>query len=81
MNYKVIYEDFKTDIIRGFVTEVEPDHYLIGINTRLSEADQDKALKHELYHIEHNHFEVIAGSEKSVDQIECETREAIGEAF
>ena len=72
MNYRIVYEDFGTDGVHGFITETRPDNYLIMINTRQSEADQRKSLEHELFHLKNDHFKDHG---QSVDQIERSTHE------
>ena len=73
-NYRVIYADFQTDNIQGAAVQESKDSYLILINSRLSEEEQKDAFLHELYHIEHHHFDFEEGG-RAVDQIELEAHE------
>lgn len=70
-NYRIEYADFQTDSVKGVAVQVSNDSYLIVINSALSEEERKEALTHELYHIEHHHFDKGG----SVDQIECEAHE------
>ena len=78
-NTEVRYLDFGIDSAHGFVTEIEPGHYLIGINTRCSHGEQRKALEHEIYHIEHGHLDPEVASGRNVNEVEAETHGRIGE--
>lgn len=53
---KIIYIDFGIDSVHGVLTDTTPGKYLIMINTRISQQEQQKALEHELYHIKENHL-------------------------
>lgn len=77
MKYDVIYRPFPTDDIFGAVMELEPNDFLILINSKLSDEKQKEALKHELYHIEHNHFELISKGELTMNQIESITHQVL----
>ena len=55
-NIKVVYEDFGVESVRGFVTTIRSG-YLIGINSRLSEEEQQNALEHEISHIIKRHLD------------------------
>ena len=42
--------------VKGFVTEDENGDFNIYINPRLSDAEQKRVYKHELFHIQDGHF-------------------------
>lgn len=77
MRYEVIYRPLPIGI-QGAVIELEPNsEYLVLIDNTITEEEQAEALRHELYHLEHGHFEEISKGTKTLSEIETETHEGI----
>lgn len=88
MKYKVVYMPFevngkKIDDIKGAIYELDPEQrpeeYTIFINTDYPEEVQQEALKHELRHLELDHFNRVLSGEITVAQAELEAHNAINE--
>lgn len=56
MEIPVIYLDFPSYRVRAFVSIDCDENYTIFVNARLSYEMQQEAIRHELAHIEQNHF-------------------------
>ena len=77
MRYEVIYRALPIGI-HGAVMELKPNsEYLVLIDNTITEEEQAESLRHELYHIEHGHFEDIRKGTKTLSGIETETHKAI----
>lgn len=83
VKHKVVYMSFPTDEIKGAVCELDPEQhpeeYTIFINTNYPEEVQQEALKHELKHLELNHFKRILSREISAAEAEIEAHRATEE--
>lgn len=88
LKYKVVYMPFevngkKIDDIKGAICELDPEQrpeeYTIFINTDYPEEVQQEVLKHELKHLELNHFKRILSREITAAEAELEAHNAINE--
>lgn len=75
MRYKVLTAPFPDDI-HGALKKLDGDRYLIVINESMTKEEQDATVRHEYYHMTHNHFddprpiaEIEAEAEAGADTI------------
>lgn len=67
MDYRIVYLPFP-DTVRGCVQLLDNGKYIIGINSALSDAEKEETLRHELVHIQNDHFH----DPRPIQEIEAE---------